>query len=97
MGEQTGCGNKINNTQSKVSFSSGIVQCKRCPLAAGLAALLAIVNIVIIVRYAITFRAGDMAITMVMLASAIASDVVCLLATSATRLVACLQLVLEFG
>ena len=62
------------------------------------ATLLAILIIVIMASYSITFRPGDVAtMMMVMLASAIATDVVCLLLVSATGLVARLQLVLRFG
>ena len=62
-----------------------------------LATLLAIVIIVVIASYSIAFKSGDMAIMMVMLASAIATDVVCLLAVSTAGLVARLQEVLNFG
>jgi hypothetical protein len=73
----------------------GIVRSKKFLLAVGLAALLAILIIAIIVRCAIAFRAGDMAITTVMLASAVATDMVCFLVMSATGLVTRLQLMLE--
>ena len=61
-----------------------------------LAALLAIVIIVIIARYPIAFRAGDMAVMTIRITSAIATGTVCFLVVSATGIVARLRLVLEF-